>query len=307
MFEVKSQECFGMSVQWDDEESTSDSAIFPAKTMLPWPERLRMAKDFALREEEAVIPYAFGSWFRSLAALKLAGLSRATIQLPRRQNFKLQPLRTAIVVNEWKALFLPVYKCGSSSFRRFVHDHAAEHADKDDSNSTSLNSTLNPRDPMFANFFRFAFARDPEDRFLSFYKEKILRSTSEKNRLFYAEPIRVLMDVPTLRAVDVMRFISYIPPEFCDPHFKPQHLTLKYQNVPLVDRIYALGDCRWAAELGLQHEFPVRLSTSYMDDALAEDSSILDALRMVREYYNNDFDLMRYGDCECMGSDTLDA
>ncbi|MDS1138366.1 sulfotransferase family 2 domain-containing protein [Nitratireductor indicus] len=278
---------FGMRVLFSQEQARAEGAPFLAKTTLPWDERLSLARDFAKSGKPAIIDNAFGSWFRSLAALKAAGVKEAAIVIPDSQNFLKTPLRTAVVVEEVKVIFLPIYKCGTSSFRALAHTHFQEFADRDASSSTSLNQSIDPADERYHGYKKFTFIREPMDRFGSFFRDKLLAPKGSPNEEHFIRPISVLMD-EDVSAEMAAKFISHIPPEYCDPHIKPQWMTITSHDQVLPDFIFKLGDNERLKEIGIIHDFPKRLSTVGRKSAYGEDGTLPSAELIVSEYYKKD-------------------
>ncbi|SFQ69280.1 Sulfotransferase family protein [Nitratireductor indicus] len=286
------RDLFEMSVRFARAGEEIEGERFLAKATAPWDYRLFLAEKFAKQGAPAIIPNAFGSWFRSLAALKQAGVNEATIMIPRDQNFLATPNRTAVIVEEFKVIFLPIYKCGTSSWRALVHANCSEFSDRDASDSTSLNRTINPQDEQFGTYEKFTFVRQPMDRFGSFFRDKLLAEDGTPNHEHFIIPISVLMG-QKISAHAAAEFIASIPPEYCDPHYKPQWLTIKHRKTIFPDHIFRLSDSHRLSEIGVPHKFPTKLSTASRKDAYKEDPTLQDAETVIRGYYPRDYRLWR--------------
>tara|TARA_R110002124_G_scaffold190339_1_gene357599 strand:- start:1386 stop:2345 length:960 start_codon:yes stop_codon:yes gene_type:complete len=283
---------YGMRVRFLRGNDAGDGKPFAVGVSAPWDERLRLAYEFAATGAEAIVPNALGSWYRSLAALKVAGVRQATIIIPHHNNFLVSPERTAVIVNEVRAIFLPIYKSGTSSFRALAHAHFAEFSDRDVMNSTSLSSAIDPRDPIFAAYKKFTFIREPMQRFGSFFRDKLMVAEGSPNHETFANPIAILMD-RHLDAKTAAEFITSMPQEFCDPHYKPQWLTLTFKNEVLADYIFRLGDNESLKKVGIDHTFVKRLSTDTRRSDYALDQTLSDAESLIRNYYRRDYRMWR--------------
>jgi hypothetical protein len=85
-----------------------------------------------------------------------------------------------------------------------------------------------------SNYFKFAFVRNPFDRLVSFYEDKVRRPTQHNGRYYFDSPynrtlIKTLFGTcfsPDISFTDFVQLVSRIPDWLADGHFKSQYAML---------------------------------------------------------------------------------
>lgn len=77
----------------------------------------------------------------------------------------------------------------------------------------------------YEEYFKFAFTRNPFDRLVSCYRNKIDRPRIPQYMLASAEQSEVAF-YPHMSFAEFVEVVCYIPNRLADGHFRPQHLTI---------------------------------------------------------------------------------
>jgi hypothetical protein len=178
---------------------------------------------------------ARGGWYRAVANLKSLGVRSFVIMLDPKRNERLVAKRVAIPINAIKTIFIPNYKCGYASFRHFCFGNFAEFKYHDAERSDSLNQIIDFSQTSADRYFTFSIIRDPVSRFRSLYFDKFCRTDSENNYNLFRKPFCSLLEKDQLTPSDVLSFISEIPDEFSEAHWKSQYFNTTHDGRPLVD------------------------------------------------------------------------
>ena len=178
---------------------------------------------------------AQGGWYRAVARLKSVGFQSFVIMLDPKRNERLVAKRATIQIHAIKAIFIPNYKSAYASFRQFCFGNFAEFEHHDRERSDSLNVVIDLSDPYYKQYFTFSIIRHPISRFKSLYFDKFCRADSHKNHTVFLMPVRSLLDKDQLTPGDVLNFISEVPDEFSDAHWKSQYFNTTHDGRPLVD------------------------------------------------------------------------
>ena len=120
-----------------------------------------------------------------------------------------------------KALWFRTYKVASRTINNALEGdtHPGEYI---------YGSEMSYLPKMFKNYFKFAFIRNPEDRFLSAWKDKVLRSNYFK-----------FDDAEYNRMKDLDYFISWVEGlniDECDEHLRSQYSLIDLNNVDFIGR-----------------------------------------------------------------------
>ncbi len=84
------------------------------------------------------------------------------------------------------------------------------------------------------SFFKFAFVRNPEDRFLSAFKNKVLQNNMFS---FNSEELNKYQDVNNF-----VEYITSIPPQHQDEHFKPQYHMIPLEHLDFLGRFESFSE-----------------------------------------------------------------
>jgi hypothetical protein len=166
----------------------------------------------------------------------------------------------AIVIDGLKGIYFPIPKAGSSTIKTYICDHFAPPLKRPRSEPDfNIHSDVNyPSAPFsrlekYQGYSRFAVVRDPLERLVSCYQEKIVQTKERGKRLRYGferynRLLRRELFSLDMSLEDFIRAVTKIPDAFSDEHFRSQHMFLPRnpkQNVDFFIRLEEL-DARLA-------------------------------------------------------------
>ncbi len=102
------------------------------------------------------------------------------------------------------------------------------------------------RSARYKDYFHFTFVRNPYDRLLSCYIQKVYNPALSNltNRYFingedrqFVKGYGNLMGFKKMSFSDFVHFVTKIPDEHCDPHFSPQHRLLDLETLDFIGRL----------------------------------------------------------------------
>lgn len=101
------------------------------------------------------------------------------------------------------------------------------------------------RSPLYKNYFHFTFIRNPYDRLLSCYMDKVLcpASSDLTDRWFINGENRTFLNqygklgFSKMSFDDFVRFVTKISDKHCNPHFAPQHSLLDLDSLNFIGRL----------------------------------------------------------------------
>ena len=150
-----------------------------------------------------------------------------------------------------------------------------------------------------ANYYKFTFIRNPFDRLVSSYRDKIINQDKKKIPYHYNAPHFSIPENASF--ADFVKIIVDIPDSMADRHFKSQYATLYDKNRLLVDwigRFEHLGS-DWA-ELAEKYNFKPDLfhqNSSHNVENIHQDYRLYytkELAHMVYKRYQKDVDLLGY-------------
>jgi hypothetical protein len=149
---------------------------------------------------------------------------------------------------ERKLLWYRVPKAGTRTIDHLLREQNAS--------AYFYGSAVSKADPLFTDFFKFAFVRNPVERYLSVWRDKVLRSN-----YFNLDPKthRALKELPA--------FIDYTRREDLletDEHLYPQHHLIDLTDVDFVGRFEQFeDDLQTLSEMaGLPEPEPTHLNST---------------------------------------------
>ena len=179
--------------------------------------------------------------------------------------------RMSLICHETQTIFLPNLKVLYSSFRDYFRDTFAEFAQCPRTHD-GLSSYVDITKPAYADFKTFTFVRNPFDRAVSCYREKLLHAPDHFNERLWNAPLRYLFDVDDVSFETFVEFVCRVPEPFSDPHVRLQHTNVFTPDgiaVPeFVGRFESLGDelVRLNAFLGFTVDLPHRNKSNKQDE-----------------------------------------
>jgi hypothetical protein len=125
-----------------------------------------------------------------------------------------------------KALWYRVYKVGTRTIDQRI---------KDDANGNYIySSAVGYRHQMYSDFFKFAFVRNPVDRFVSGWKDKVLNQNYYNFNPSKHEEMK-----------DLDHFITWVEQfdlEHCDEHLRAQYAIIDTNHVDFIGRFERFED-----------------------------------------------------------------
>lgn len=205
----------------------------------------------------------------------------------------------AFVSEQGRLIFYPMPKAGSSTVKAMLRQ--LDGLRKGEKLPRYAPDEL--RTPRYDGYFRFTFVRNPWDRLVSCYCEKVLNRRPERFWKFIEEYPHTRFEKMSFG--DFVRFICYVPRDLCNRHFRPQ-VDMLCEEIGFIGRFerYAEDFTRLVEQGGIDgkflklcdtklnqsfHERGRRHYTDYYDDKLR---------RLVAEKYKDDIERFdyRFGD-----------
>lgn len=201
------------------------------------------------------------------------------------------------------AAYLRIPKCGCSSFESWIAAHhpgfkrspgLAVHSPE--ANRTYFDAvTRMPDRDRFP--LRFTFVREPVRRFLSFYRDKLLRSRGNEEFLARTRPLGFRSG---MSMTDALELIAAMPVDQMNPHFAPQTLFLfdgPTLRVDFIGRFERLGE-----DIGrLQRLLDSPLAFPHRNPAHGGEAPLLSPReqQLLAQIYEQDFKLLGYRPPQC--------
>lgn len=130
-----------------------------------------------------------------------------------------------------KAALLPLFDLDSTPHEQTLPDGRRHFIVHDVFESTAYQVSqqhfLNSK--KYEHYFKFAFTRNPFDRLLSCYRDKIERPNIPRYMLMSAKRSGTLF-YPRMPFAEFVETVCNIPDHLADGHFRPQHLTIRDQE-----------------------------------------------------------------------------
>jgi hypothetical protein len=134
-------------------------------------------------------------------------------------------VRNCIVCHEKKFIFVPIYKALYTSIREFLRNNFREFRNAPQV-TQGLNTRVDLENPRFDGYFKFSIARNPWDRVVSCYRDKIDRPYSHDNYQFWHAPILTLLGGADITFEQFVSFIARMPDSHADRHWLSQSASL---------------------------------------------------------------------------------
>jgi len=220
----------------------------------------------------------------------------------------LSPQQVAFISHKHKFIYYEVPKAACSSIKFFIVQ--IDEIKRDRPGIHSLNIPTIPsfeaRLTLYQSYFHFTFVRNPYDRLVSCYVDKVHRPAllGREDHLFSDGEYREFLsrygklDFKKMSFGDFVRFVNRIPDRHCNRHFMPQNCLLDLDKLDFIGRIENFDQdflCL-RKQIGLSDDapYPEKLNATehdpyrtYYDDELRE----IAARKYARdlEVFNYDF------------------
>ncbi|WP_084591637.1 sulfotransferase family protein [Gilvimarinus agarilyticus] len=123
--------------------------------------------------------------------------------------------------------YVRIPKCACTTIERWMarhHDTFQAHPNlpihSEEANQRYFDKVVAELPPL-EDYFRFSFVRHPEDRFLSFFNDKLARGKPEKPLLKRLEAFGLYHGMPLKKSLEVLA--EQPDTSLFNPHFAPQH------------------------------------------------------------------------------------
>ena len=251
-----------------------------------------------LNPREDVIMIADGPlWLPHVAPLIAAGHRELIVFNPLRSTGDIT--RMSIICEEIKTIFVPNLKVLYSSFREYFRSAFPEFAERPLSHD-GLSSYEDVMSDRFSEFRKFSFVRNPFDRTVSCFREKLMRDAGHRNWILWNKPLQHLFGVDDVTFSEFVDFICRVPDSYVDPHLRSQHATLFCSDgsavTDFVGRFESLESdlSRLSAFLGVNVNLPHKNQTNRGGETYTDffDSTLRDKLSV---RYRGDLESFGYG------------
>lgn len=207
---------------------------------------------------------------------------------------------TAFFVSECnKVAYVEIYKSCSSSILKALFPEVSSN------DARQLHEYANKRaiyDPKSIDnrHYKFCFVRNPFDRLVSCYIDKIENSVKKTGRNYFYRPgYRLLLFFfgvtikKDMSFDDFVRFVVKVPDFLVDGHFKSQYSIIKDHNVNYIGKYENLGT-DWAKLAGAHDLGPLPHINQTSKKKLTKFYLSKDILDMAYEYYKDDVRFFDY-------------
>ena len=152
------------------------------------------------------------------------------------------------ISHKYKFISFPIDKVASGTQYKLMHDLHAQPEDPEKTegliNVNRKEYFLQPQGIKYDDYYKWAFVRNPWDRLLSCYMDKIVGSTWRFTHIpFPAGSIKVLRrkyhnihQFNSMTFEDFVKRVVKIPDFLCDNHILPQHYFFNPQEMDFIGR-----------------------------------------------------------------------
>jgi len=221
-------------------------------------------------------------------------------------SYPLSPEQVIYVSHRYKFFYYEVPKAACSSIKFFIVQ--IDGIEKDGPGVHSLKiptlSSFEARSALYKNYFYFTFVRNPYDRLVSCYVDKVHRPAllNREDYLFSSGEYKEFLnrygklDFKQMSFGDFVEFVTRIPDRHCNRHFMPQHYLVDPDKVDFIGHLenFDRDFLHLRKQVGLPDDapYPEKLNATrhdhyrtYYNDELRE---------MVARKYNRDLEIFNY-------------
>lgn len=173
-----------------------------------------------------------------------------------------------------KALWFRVYKAATRSIDHHLKSESAE-------GQYIYSSEVGYCPSMFKNYFKFAFVRNPETRFISGWKDKVLNQN-----YFHFGP----EEHEEMKHLDAfIQWVKTLDVRTCDEHLRAQYALIDLNHIDFLGRFESFNrDFEYVAgKIGLKTYKPVHLNQTQKDSGIEISEA---QKRALFEIYRKDFE-----------------
>ena len=99
--------------------------------------------------------------------------------------------------------------------------------------------TLDSQQSKYSGYFRFTFVRNPWDRLVSCYLNKVV---APRPKVYESFRIYPKIRFNRMSFTDFVRFVHHVPDDLCDRHFRPQSACFNDKDVDFIGRFERFAD-----------------------------------------------------------------
>jgi hypothetical protein len=213
-------------------------------------------------------------------------------------------VKAGILVKDYNCIYIVNPKAGTSSIKSFIITELLNFKGEYSPHKFEFKIISNLEISKANQYFKFTFVRNPWDRIVSCYNDKVTRYyVQKKDSGIFRGFSKYKAMSPGMSFDKFVEAICSIPDEKANKHFKSQHSICNFNNKPLFDFVGKLEDIdEDFNKLCLKLKFPSntlphRLKTSdKYKRGKAHYSEFYNkkTIKMIRKRYSEDIELFNY-------------
>ena len=156
------------------------------------------------------------------------------------------PLPTPVVCEHRQLILYPVSKAASSTLIRLFLELEGYPEPSSRQEMFQLAKkhrvprlTLDSQQSKYSGYFRFTFVRNPWDRLVSCYLNKVV---AQRPNVFEKFSIYPEIRFNRMSFADFVRFVHHVPDDLCDWHFRPQSAFFDDKRVDFIGQVERFTD-----------------------------------------------------------------
>ncbi len=156
------------------------------------------------------------------------------------------PRISGFVSHKHKFIYYQIPKAACTTIKSFIiRVDDIERGPSVHTTNIPVLSSSESRSPLYKNYFHFTFVRNPYDRLLSCYMDKVSNPASSDltDPVFINGEYRPFLDKygklgwKKMSFEDFVRFVTKISDKHCDPHFASQNRFLNLDSLDFIGRL----------------------------------------------------------------------
>jgi len=205
-----------------------------------------------------------------------------------------------IINHHYKVIYFPIPKVASSTVKRVLYQ-PGENQDP----SVKIHQIEFPKIkvgdmPKYQDYTRFAIVRDPYARMVSCYKDKIIRWSQWKGKLYpgflrYNQIMGLKLFNTEMSFIDFLKAINKLPNFLADEHIRSQYRFLPVKNNQLLlDELIKLENMEPIKHIFYDIPFDNLIQSNSTTSVKDEGYLTAEAKELIRKRYKKDFELLNY-------------
>jgi hypothetical protein len=205
-----------------------------------------------------------------------------------------------IINHHYKVIYFPIPKVASTTVKRVLHQPGDFQDPSIKIHQIEFPTIKLSEIKNFGDYKKFAIVRDPYDRMVSCYKDKIIRWYEWKKQLYpgflrYNQIMGVKLFYPDMDFIEFMKSINKVPDFLADEHFRSQHKFIPIKSDTLfLDVLIHIEDMTPLGtifnDLSLEKLIPSNTTKAVKENNFLTAHS----KALIYKRYNKDFELLEY-------------